>query len=81
MEPLSDGRVIAAWGVWDDSHFAVAVVTLDEAGSLVDLRLLSEPSTHQDARLSTVRWLGPDTVVGAYSDDDSYSLRYFKVVN
>jgi hypothetical protein len=80
VQPLGDGGVVVARGVWDDVHSAVAVITLAADGSLRSFTLLAEPSTSQDARFSTVRWRGPD-VLAAYDRGRRYEIRSFEVMS
>jgi hypothetical protein len=80
VQPLADGGVVVARGVWDDTHSGVSLIELSEDGSLRSFTLLPEPSTTQDARFSTVRWRGPD-VLAAYDRGNRYEIRSFEVMS
>jgi len=80
VRPLADGGALVARGLWDDTHFVVGVFRVDARGGLVRLSLLPEPSTEQDARLSTVRWSAPDAVLVAYARTNGVAIESFKVV-
>jgi hypothetical protein len=55
-EPLPEGGVVVAWGVWDDTNYGVALLSLDDRSALSSFVLLPEPSVTQAARASTVQW-------------------------
>ena len=80
VRPLADGGALVARGLWDDTHFVVGAFRLDARGELVRLSLLPEPSTQQDARLSTVRWSEPDSVLVAYARSNGVAIKSFEVV-
>jgi hypothetical protein len=63
VEPMPDGGALVARGLWDDSHYGVGVFRLDDAGRIGGFSLLPEPSTHQAARYSTVRFRPPGEVL------------------
>jgi hypothetical protein len=55
-EPLPDGGVVLALGLWDEHHNGVGLFRFDRAEAVRSFSLLPEPSTRADARASTVRW-------------------------
>jgi hypothetical protein len=81
VRPLADGGAIAARGLWDATHYAVAVLRFDAAGDIGSFSLLPEPSTHQAARFSTVRFAEPDTVLIAVDRPRAVLIEGFEVTS
>jgi len=80
IQPLADGGALVARGLWDDAHSVVGVFRLDAHGGLMRFTLLPEPSSQQDARLSTVRWRAPGSVLIAYARPNGVAIESFEVV-
>jgi hypothetical protein len=79
VRPLDDGGAIAARGVWDSTHFGVAVMRFDALGRVVSWILLPEPSHHQVARFSTVRFRAPSEVLVAVDRAHGVQILRFEV--
>jgi hypothetical protein len=77
---LPDGGALIARGLWDDTHTAVGVFRLDADGRPTGFSLLPEPTTEQDARLSTVRWQAPGAILVAYARPGGVAIERFEVV-
>jgi hypothetical protein len=80
VRPLPDGGALVARGLWDDTHFEVAVLRFDALARIVDVSRLPEPSIRQAASLSTVRFRAPGEVLVAYADDRAVTIERFEVV-
>ena len=79
VRPLDDGGAVAARGVWDASHFGVAVLRFDPLGRVVWSSVLPEPSHHQVARFSTVRFRAPGEVLVAVDRAHRVQILRFEV--
>jgi hypothetical protein len=79
VRPLPDGGAVAARGLWDATHYAVALLRFDPAGSIEAFSLLPEPSAHQAARFSTVRFAAPDRVLVAIDRPRGVVIEGFEV--
>lgn len=79
VRPLPDGGAIAARGVWDPTHFGVAALRFDALGRVVSSSLLPEPSHHQAARFSTVRFRSPAEVLVAIDRAHGVQILRFEV--
>jgi hypothetical protein len=79
VRPLPDGGAVAARGLWDATHYAVALLHFDAAGSIEAFSLLPEPSAHQAARFSTVRFAAPDRVLVAIDRPRGVVVEGFEV--
>jgi hypothetical protein len=79
VHPLPDGGALVARGLWDDSHFGVAVLRLDATGRLRAFRLLPEPSRIMAAPYSTVRSVSAHSLVMAEDDRGAIVLRRYAV--
>ncbi len=78
-QPLPEGGVELARGLWDDQHFVVGLFRLSAEGDLLEFSLLPEPSTQMDARSSTVRWRAPGEVLVAYAKPHGVAIDAFAV--
>jgi hypothetical protein len=79
VRPLPDGGAVAARGLWDATHFGVALLRFDALGRVVSSSLLPEPSHHQAARLSTVRFRSPGEVLVAVDRPHGVAILRFEV--
>jgi hypothetical protein len=79
VRPLDDGGAVAARGVWDPTHFGVVVLRFDALGRVVSSALLPEPSHHQVARFSTVRYRTPGEVLEAVDRRRGVKILRFEV--
>ena len=79
VRPLDDGGAIAARGVWDATHFGVMTLRFDALGRIVSSSLLPEPSHHQVARFSTVRFRSPGEVLVAVDRARGVQILRFEV--
>lgn len=81
VRPLPDGGAIAARGLWDATHYALAILRFDAAGDIDAFSLLPEPSTHQAARFSTVRFAQPHAVLMAVDRPRAVLIERFEVTS
>ena len=79
VRPLDGGGAIAARGVWDATHFGVVALRFDALGRVVASSLLPEPSHHQVARFSTVRFRAPGEVLVAVDRGHGVRILRFEV--
>ncbi len=79
VHPLPDGGALLARGLWDDSHFGVALLRLDATGRVGTFRLLPEPSRIMAAPYSTVRSVSAGSVVMAEDERGAIVLRRYAV--
>ncbi|MGZ5349783.1 MAG: hypothetical protein ACXWZU_06175 [Actinomycetota bacterium] len=79
VRPLDDGGALAARGVWDATHFGVVALRFDALGRVVSSSLLPEPSHHQVARFSTVRYRAPGEVLVAVDRAHELQILRFEV--
>jgi hypothetical protein len=79
VRPLDDGGAVAARGVWDATHFGVMALRFDALGRIVSSSLLPEPSHHQVARFSTVRYRAPAEVLVAVDRARGVKILRFEV--
>ena len=79
VRPLEDGGAVAARGVWDSTHFGVVALRFDALGRVVSSSLLPEPSHHQVARFSTVRYRAPGEVLVAIDRAHRLQILRFEV--
>ncbi|MEO8475437.1 MAG: hypothetical protein ABI572_00115 [Actinomycetota bacterium] len=79
VHPLDDGGAIAARGVWDATHFGVVAIRFDALGRVAASALLPEPSHHQVARFSTVRFARPGSVLVAVDGIHGVKILRFEV--
>ncbi|MGZ4148911.1 MAG: SMP-30/gluconolactonase/LRE family protein [Actinomycetota bacterium] len=77
--PLPDGGALVARGVWDETHFGVALLRLTAAGRIASFSLLPEPSHLIVAPYSTIRFLGPRAVLMATDDGEALQIQRFGV--
>jgi hypothetical protein len=79
VRPLDDGGALAARGVWDATHFGVVALRFDALGRVVSSSLLPEPSHHQVARFSTVRYRAPGEVLVAVDRRNGVKILRFEM--
>ncbi len=79
VRPLPDGGSLVARGVWDETHFGVAVLRLSTAGRIASFSLLPEPSHRIVAPYSTIRFLRPRAVLMATDDGEALRIQRFGV--
>jgi hypothetical protein len=79
VRPLEDGGAVAARGLWDATHFGVMALRFDALGRVVSSSLLPEPSHHQVARFSTVRYRAPGEVLVAVDRARAVQILRFEV--
>ncbi len=79
VHPLDDGGAIAARGIWDATHFGVVAMRFDALGRVTASTLLPEPSQHQVARFSTVRFGAPGSVLVAVDGIHGVKILRFEV--
>jgi hypothetical protein len=79
VRALPDGGAIAARGLWDESHEAVALLRFAADGTLSTALLIPAPTREMDAAASAVRFREPDQVLAAYTDADGIHIDRFEV--
>ena len=79
VRPLDDGGAVVARGLWDDTHFVVALLRFDARADIVSFSRLPEPSIEQDGRFSTVRFRSPNEVLVAYAAKRAVTIDRFEV--
>jgi hypothetical protein len=80
LDVRADGGAIVAYGVWDDSHYGVLVMSLNASGVLSPgSLLLPEPSTELASRFGTVQSSQPGRLVMAEQGTDHFRLAEFVV--
>jgi len=80
VRPLPDGGALAVQGLWDETHFAIAAVVFDAAGTVRRFTLLPEPTTRMAAPFSTVRFEPGGAVLLARDAGDGMRLDRFGVM-
>jgi hypothetical protein len=79
VRPLPDGGAVMARGLWDATHFGVALIRFTAAGRIGSFALLPEPTTRMGAPYSTIRFLAPGTVLLAVDDGRGIRIDRFPV--
>ena len=79
VHAMPDGGAVLARGLWDESHFGVAIVRLDAVGRVRSFRLLPEPSRIVAAPYSTVRFANGRSVLMAVDHAGIVSIDRFAI--
>jgi hypothetical protein len=79
VRPRDDGGALVVRGLWDATHFGVAVISLDAGGRVRGFALLPQPTTRMAAPFSTVRAGGDGAVFIARDAGDGMRIDRFEV--
>jgi hypothetical protein len=79
VRPMPDGGAIAVRGLWDQTHYGIAVMRFDAAAKLASFSLLPAPSTRMAAHTSVVRYQAPGRLFVAFDEGDAIRIDRFDV--